>query len=92
MKIIKAPQAKTLSDILPQTETLWLLSQFGKMRYRVLLITIYSMGLRISEFPPADICSERMIVHIRNSKLRSFSTTATTNLLSFIRNTGNTPQ
>ena len=71
IKIIKAPRLQTLPDVLSQAETLTLLGQVQKMRYRTCLITIYSMGLRISEalrISPADFCSERMTLHIRNSK------------------------
>ncbi len=71
IKIVKAPQVKTIPDVLTQAETLHLLNQLEKPRYKACLVTIYSMGLRISEglrLTPADICSETMRVHIRNSK------------------------
>jgi site-specific recombinase XerD len=71
VKIVKPPRVQTLPTVLTQDETLHLLSQLEKLRYRACLTAIYSMGLRLSEglrIQPADICSERMRVHIRNTK------------------------
>ena len=71
IKIVKAPQVKTIPDVLTQDETIQLLNQLEKPRYKACLAVIYSMGLRISEalrLTPADICSKTMRVHIRNSK------------------------
>ena len=71
IKIVKAPQVKTIPDVLSQDETIQLLNQLEKPRYKACLAAIYSMGLRISEalrLTPADICSATMRVHIRNSK------------------------
>lgn len=71
IKIVKVPRVKTLPDVLSQEETVQLLRQLEKPRYRTCLTTIYSMGLRISEalrIRPTDICAERMVLHVRNSK------------------------
>ena len=71
VKIVKVPRKKTIPDILTQEETINVLCHLEKFRYKVCLTTIYSMGLRISEalnLRPSDICSDKMRVHIRDSK------------------------
>lgn len=71
IKIVRIRQVKTLPDILSQEQTTLVLGNLEKMRYRVCLTVIYSMGLRISEglrIRPGDICSARMQLHVRNGK------------------------
>lgn len=71
IKIVKVRPYKRLPDILSQKEVAMVLGNLEKMRYRVCLTVIYSMGLRISEalrIQPGDICSERMLLHVRDAK------------------------
>ena len=49
MNIIKAPQIHTLPDVLTLTEVERLILATRQLRYRVFLLTTYSMGLRLSE-------------------------------------------
>jgi len=48
-KIVKPPKIKTLPDILTPTEIEQLIGKTRKLRYRVFLLTTYSMGLRLEE-------------------------------------------
>lgn len=69
--LVKPPQIKSLPDVLSTEEVARLLYGFRKPCYQVYFLTIYSMGLRLSEalnLQIGDIDSERMRVHIRNSK------------------------
>jgi len=69
--IVKPPKFKTLPDVLSIDETIRLINTFQLMKYKVFFFTVYSMGLRISEalnLETGDIDSDRMFVHIRNSK------------------------
>jgi len=71
LDIVKPPKVKKIPDILTVSEVARILSRIDFLRFRVILFTIYSMGLRISEgvnLMVADIDSERMQVHIRNGK------------------------
>ena len=73
IKIVKVPRVKTIPDILTVEETVYVLSQLEKPRYKACLTAIYSMGLRLSEglqIRPGDICSATMRMHVRNSKGR----------------------
>jgi integrase/recombinase XerD len=49
MNIIKAPKIHTLPDILTLSEVERLILATRQLRYRVFLLTTYSMGLRSSE-------------------------------------------
>jgi site-specific recombinase XerD len=47
--IVKPPKVKTIPDILTPSEIERLLAATRKLRYRVFLLTTYSMGLRLEE-------------------------------------------
>ena len=49
VNIIKAPQIHSLPDVLTLTEVERLILATRQLRYRVFLLTTYSMGLRLSE-------------------------------------------
>jgi len=69
--IVKPPKVKTIPDILTPSEIERLLSATRKLRYRVFLLTTYSMGLRLEEalcLQVGDIDAERKTVHIRRGK------------------------
>ena len=69
--IIKPPKVKTIPDILTSAEIEKLISATRKLRYRVFLLTTYSMGLRLEEalsLQVGDIDAGRMMVHIRRGK------------------------
>ena len=69
--IVKPPKVKTIPDILTSAEIEKLISATRKLRYRVFLLTTYSMGLRLEEalsLQVGDIDAGRMMVHIRRGK------------------------
>jgi integrase/recombinase XerD len=69
--LVKPPQIKSLPDVLSTEEVARLLYGFRKPCYQVYFLTVYSMGLRLSEalnLQIGDINSGQMRVHIRNSK------------------------
>jgi len=71
INIIKPPKIKTLPDILTPTEIEKIIGKTRKLRYRVFLLTTYSMGLRLSEtlsLQVGDIDAGRKRVHIRRGK------------------------
>jgi integrase/recombinase XerD len=73
LNIIKPPQVKSLPDILTPAQVGLLISHTKKQRYQVFFLTLYSMGLRLSEalnLTIYDIDSqiELMQVHIRHGK------------------------
>jgi integrase/recombinase XerD len=71
LNIVKAPIVRSLPDILTLTEVERLIGATRKLRYRVFLLTTYSMGLRLSEalsLQVRDIDGERKRVHIRRGK------------------------
>lgn len=71
LDIVKPPQCKTIPDILTPTQIAHLIFQTKKPRYQVFFLTLYSMGLRLSEglhLGVADIDSQTMQVHIRDGK------------------------
>lgn len=68
---MKPPQFKTIPDILTPSEIEKLIGETRKLRYRVFLLTTYSMGLRLGEalaLQVGDIDAERKFVHIRRGK------------------------
>ncbi len=70
-KIIKPPKIKTLPDILTPTEIERIIGKTRKLRYRVFLLTTYSMGLRLEEalsLQVRDIDAGMKRVHIRRGK------------------------
>jgi integrase/recombinase XerD len=71
VEIIKPPKVQTLPDILTLSEVERLIGATRKLRYRVFLLTTYSMGLRLSEtlsLEVGDIDRQRHQVHIRRGK------------------------
>jgi integrase len=71
VEIIRPPRIKTLPDILSEQEVERLIAATRKLRYRVFLLTTYSMGLRLSEalsLEVGDIDAQRKQVHIRRGK------------------------
>ena len=69
--IVKPPQVTTIPDILTPAEIEQLIGATRKLRYRVFLLTTYSMGLRLGEalaLQVGDIDAERKLVHIRRGK------------------------
>ncbi len=70
-KIIKPPKIKTLPDILTPFEIEKIIGKTRKLRYRVFLLTTYSMGLRLAEalsIQVRDIDAGLKRVHIRRGK------------------------
>jgi len=71
VEIIKAPKIRSLPDILTLNEVERLIGATRKLRYRVFLLTTYSMGLRLGEslaLEVGDIDGARRQVHIRRGK------------------------
>jgi site-specific recombinase XerD len=69
--IVKPPKVKTIPDILTPAEIERLIGATRKLRYRVFLLTTYSMGLRLGEalsLQVGDIDTARKLVHIRRGK------------------------
>lgn len=71
LDIIKPPKVHTIPDILTPVEIEKLIGATRKLRYRVFLLTTYSMGLRLEEalsLQVGDIDAGRKRVHIRRGK------------------------
>ncbi len=71
LNIIKPPKIKTIPDILTPDEIEKLIGKTRKLRYRVFLLTTYSMGLRLEEalsLQVGDIDAGRKRVHVRRGK------------------------
>jgi len=71
LDIVKPPKVQTIPDILTPSEIERLIGATRKLRYRVFLLTTYSMGLRLEEtlsLQVSDIDAERRRVHIRRGK------------------------
>jgi len=71
VEIINPPTVRTLPDILSREETLQVINRVQKLRYRVFLFTLYSMGLRLGEglrIEVGDIDGPRGRLHVRNAK------------------------
>jgi integrase/recombinase XerD len=69
--IIKPPKVHTIPDILTPAEIEMIIGKTRKLRYRVFLLTTYSMGLRLEEtlsLQVGDIDAGRKKVHIRRGK------------------------
>lgn len=70
-KIVKPPKVRTLPDILTTGEIERIIGATRKLRYRIFLLTTYSMGLRLQEalhLQTSDIDATRKKVHIRRGK------------------------
>jgi len=71
LEIIKAPQVRSLPDILTVAEVEALIGATDRLRYRVFLFATYSMGLRLGEtlaLEVGDIDGQRKQVHSRRGK------------------------
>lgn len=71
VEIIKPPTVKRLPVILTPKEIERLLNKARKLRYYTILLTLYSMGLRLAEglnLTIFDIDAQRLRVHLRNCK------------------------
>ena len=71
IKIIRPPRVRTLPDIPTREEVQLLINTVRKLRYRIFLLVVYSLGLRISEclgLEVADIDGSQRRVHIRDGK------------------------
>lgn len=71
IKIIKPPKIQTIPDILTPKEIERIIGKTRKLRYRVFLLTTYSLGLRLEEtlsLHVGDIDAGRKRVHVRRGK------------------------
>jgi integrase len=71
VNIIKPPKIHTIPDILTPSEIERLIGATRKLRYRIFLLSTYSMGLRLEEalsLQVGDIDAERQRVHVRRGK------------------------
>lgn len=71
LKFIRPQREKRLPDVLSREEVKIILSSVRVPRHHAILLTLYSMGLRISEgvnLRVPDIDSARMLVHVRAGK------------------------
>lgn len=73
-EVVRIPWPKTpkpLVDILSGSEVFCLLESIHSVKHRVIAMTAYGTGMRISEVCPlkvSDIDSKRMLIHIRDGK------------------------
>ena len=66
-----AKRPKKLPTVLSPAEVIRLLECVAQLRYRMVLMTMYATGLRVSEavrLRPKDIDSQRMLLHVRAGK------------------------
>ena len=73
LAIVKPPQVKSIPDILTAKQVSQVINRTHKRRYQVFFMTLYSMGLRLSEglnLTIHDIDGLQMQVHIRDGKGR----------------------
>lgn len=71
LKIIKAPEVRSLPDILTVAEVEQLIGATRKLRYRVFVLATYSMGLRLGEtlaLQVGDVDGQRKQIHVRRGK------------------------
>lgn len=71
VKMIRAPAIRSLPDVLSVAEVERLIAAARKLRFRVFVLTTYSMGLRLGEtlaLQIGDIDSAQRQVHIRRGK------------------------
>lgn len=69
--IVKPPQVKRIPDILTPAQVNDLINHTQKLRYQVFFMTLYSIGLRLSEalnLTVHDIDEPTMQVHVRDGK------------------------
>ena len=71
LSIVKPPQVKRIPDMLTPSQISHLINQTKQLRYQVFFMTLYSMGLRLSEglnLTIHDIDKSTMLVHVRDGK------------------------
>ena len=71
IKIIRPPRVRSLPDVPTREEVHRLINTVRKLRYRIFLLVVYSLGLRIGEglaLEVADIDGSQRRVHIRDGK------------------------
>jgi site-specific recombinase XerD len=71
LSIVKPPQVKRLPDIITPRQVTCVINKTKQLRYQVFFLTLYSLGLRLSEglnLTIRDIDGETMQVHLRNAK------------------------
>ncbi len=71
LSIVKPPQVKRIPDILTPAQVCQVINQTKQLRYQVFFMTLYSMGLRLSEalnLTIHDIDKSTMLVHVRDGK------------------------
>ena len=71
LAIVKPPQVKRIPDILTPKQVNEVINYTKKLRYQVFFLTLYSLGLRLSEalnLTIHDIDSPTMQVHVRDGK------------------------
>jgi integrase len=71
LRKLRVPKQRKLPTVLSVTEVRQLLDTVKKPRYRAILVTAYSLGLRSEEarhLQVRDIDSQRMLVHVHRGK------------------------
>ena len=71
LKLIRVRHEKTIPDVLSRKEVNKILGCFRLLRYRAVLTTIYSCGLRLQEgthLQISDVHADRMIIHVHRGK------------------------
>lgn len=71
LDIVKPPQSKKLPDIMTPQQVARLISRTRQRRYQTFFLTLYTMGLRLSEglnLTIHDIDAHTMQVHVRDGK------------------------
>jgi site-specific recombinase XerD len=71
IKIIRPPRVRSLPDVPTREEVHRLINTVRRLRYRIFLLVVYSLGLRIGEglaLEVADIDGSQRRVHIRDGK------------------------
>jgi len=71
LTIVKPPQVKRIPDILTSKQVSDVINRTKQLRYQVFFMTLYSMGLRLSEginLTVHDIDNSTMQVHVRDGK------------------------
>ena len=71
LAIVKPPQVSRIPDILTSKQVSDVITQTKKFRYQVFFMTLYSMGLRLSEglnLTIHDVDKSTMLVHVRDGK------------------------
>lgn len=71
LAIVKPPQVQNIPDIITAKQVAKVINLTQKLRYQVFFLTLYSMGLRLSEglnLTIHDIDATTMQVHVRDGK------------------------